>query len=30
MALIAAVMAYGLRASQATARAKGAKIPVPA
>ena len=30
MALVAAVMAFGLRASQATARAKAAKIPVPA
>jgi OFA family oxalate/formate antiporter-like MFS transporter len=30
MALVAAVLAYGLRASQATARAKAAKIPVPA
>jgi len=30
MALIAAVLAYGLRASKATAKAKGAKIPVPA
>ena len=30
MALIAAVLAYGLRTSQATAKAKAAKIPVPA
>jgi len=30
MALIAAVLAYGLRASQATAKAKASKIPVPA
>ena len=30
MALVAAVLAYGLRTSQATARAKAAKIPVPA
>jgi MFS transporter, OFA family, oxalate/formate antiporter len=30
MALIAAVLAYGLRASQATAKAKSSKIPVPA
>jgi OFA family oxalate/formate antiporter-like MFS transporter len=30
MALIAAFLAFGLRASQATARAKAAKIPVPA
>ena len=30
MALIAAVLAYALRTSQATAKAKAAKIPVPA
>jgi MFS transporter, OFA family, oxalate/formate antiporter len=30
MALVAAVLAYGLRTSQATARAKAAKIPVTA
>jgi OFA family oxalate/formate antiporter-like MFS transporter len=30
MALVAAVMAFALRASQATAKAKAAKIPVPA
>jgi OFA family oxalate/formate antiporter-like MFS transporter len=30
MALIAAVLAYGLRAASATAKAKAAKIPVPA
>jgi hypothetical protein len=30
MALVAAVLAYGLRASQATAKAKASKIPVPA
>ena len=30
MALVAAVLAYGLRTSQATAKAKAAKIPVPA
>ena len=30
MALVAAVMAFGLRAVNATARAKAAKIPVPA
>ena len=30
MALVAAVLAYGLRASQATARAKAAKVAVPA
>jgi MFS transporter, OFA family, oxalate/formate antiporter len=30
MALIAAVLAYGLRVSQATAKAKASKIPVPA
>jgi hypothetical protein len=30
MALVAAVLAYGLRTSQATARAKAAKIPAPA
>jgi OFA family oxalate/formate antiporter-like MFS transporter len=30
MALVAAVLAYGLRTSQATAKAKTAKIPVPA
>jgi OFA family oxalate/formate antiporter-like MFS transporter len=30
MALIAAVMAFGLRASQATAKAKATKVPVPA
>jgi MFS transporter, OFA family, oxalate/formate antiporter len=30
MALIAAVLAYSLRASRATATAKGAKIPIPA
>jgi OFA family oxalate/formate antiporter-like MFS transporter len=30
MALVAAVLAYGLRASQATAKAKAAKIPLPA
>jgi OFA family oxalate/formate antiporter-like MFS transporter len=30
MALIAAVLAYSLRASRATATAKGAKIPLPA
>ena len=30
MALVAAVLAYGLRAAQATAKAKAAKIPVPA
>ncbi len=30
MALIAAVMAFGLRASQVTAKAKAAKIPLPA
>jgi hypothetical protein len=30
MALVAAVLAYGLRTSQAAARAKAAKIPVPA
>jgi OFA family oxalate/formate antiporter-like MFS transporter len=30
MALVAAVLAYGLRASQATAKARAAKIPVPA
>jgi OFA family oxalate/formate antiporter-like MFS transporter len=30
MALTAAVLAYGLRASQATAKARSAKIPVPA
>ena len=30
MALVAAVLAYGLRASQATAKAKSSKIPVPA
>ena len=30
MALVAAVMAYGLRAANATAKAKAAKIPVPA
>jgi len=30
MALIAAVLAFGLRASHATAKAKAAKIPVPA
>jgi MFS family permease len=29
MALVAAVLAYGLRTSQATTRAKAAKIPVP-
>ena len=30
MALVAAVLAYGLRTSQATAKAKAGKIPVPA
>jgi OFA family oxalate/formate antiporter-like MFS transporter len=30
MALVAAVLAFGLRAAQTTARAKAAKIPVPA
>jgi MFS transporter, OFA family, oxalate/formate antiporter len=30
MALVAAVLAYGLRASQATAKAKAAKIPITA
>ena len=30
MALVAAALAYGLRTSQATARAKAAKIPLPA
>ena len=30
LALVAAVLAYGLRTSQATARAKAAKIPLPA
>lgn len=30
MALVAAVLAYGLRASQATAKAKAAKVAVPA
>ena len=30
MALVAAVLAVGLRASQATAKAKSSKIPVPA
>src|SRR5687767_6689749 len=30
MALVAAVLAYGLRTSQATAKAKAAKIPAPA
>jgi MFS transporter, OFA family, oxalate/formate antiporter len=30
MALVAAVLAYGLRASHATAKAKAAKVPVPA
>jgi OFA family oxalate/formate antiporter-like MFS transporter len=30
MALIAAILAYGLRASHTTARAKAAKVPVPA
>jgi OFA family oxalate/formate antiporter-like MFS transporter len=30
MALAAAVLAYGLRAAQATAKAKAAKVPVPA
>jgi len=30
MALIAAMMAFGLRASQATAKAKASKVPVPA
>jgi OFA family oxalate/formate antiporter-like MFS transporter len=30
MALVAAVLAYGLRASQAAAKAKAGKIPVPA
>jgi OFA family oxalate/formate antiporter-like MFS transporter len=30
MALVAAVLAYGLRVSHATAKAKAAKIPVPA
>jgi len=29
-ALVAAVLAYGLRASQAAARAKAPKVPVPA
>ena len=30
MALVAAALAYGLRAAHATAKAKAAKIPVPA
>ena len=30
MALVAAVLAYGLRTSQATAKGKAAKIPVTA
>ena len=30
MALVAAVLAYGLRTANATAKAKAAKIPVPA
>jgi hypothetical protein len=30
MALIAALLAYGLRTSQATAKSKAAKIPVTA
>jgi hypothetical protein len=30
LALVAAVLAYGLRTAQATAKAKAAKIPLPA